>query len=244
LISKFSNIGIKSKYGGNGHMNKVCVLRNSSLTLVAQVSTPTAMLAKALGYIMGIGSMTVYTPILLNLLRVKSSEGLSTQTWIMNLIGLSLAATYPFKMGFPMSSYVELIILSSQAVIILGIITQYKKQYKEFAIGMLTFVVYMAAIIQSNFAPRTLQIIQVIASLICNYANIPQILLSYQQKRAAWSRTTAFMSVGGNLIRVFTTIKLTQDPFFLFGYGLGVITNAILLWQTFLYPSTGKVVEM
>ena len=198
---------------------------------------PVQIVAKVLGYIMGIGSMTVYTPILLKLAQTKDTAGLSVQTWIFNVIGLSLAASYPYQRGFPISSYIELIILSIQSFIILGTICIMNKDFTQFLQGLLPLSAFIGAITCFKFPSNILQSVQIISALICNYANIPQIYLSYTTKKSGWSRTTAAMSVGGNLIRVYTTIKLTKDPFFLFGFLLGAITNGILLYQTFIYPS-------
>jgi hypothetical protein len=49
------------------------------------------------------------------------------------------------------------------------------------------------------------------------------------------------MSMGGNLIRIFTTIQLTKDPLVMSGYCLGFATNLILLSQVIFYNS--KIVK-
>lgn len=76
---------------------------------------------------------------------------------------------------------------------------------------------------------------QLLAIVICNYANIPQILLTFKTKKAKWSWITASMSMAGNFIRILTTMQLTQDMLIMSGNLLGLVTNAILLFQVWLY---------
>ena len=122
----------------------------------------------------------------------------------------------------------------------LGLICYYQGLWKEYAAGLLFYTVTTAAIIMAPISPKLLNAIQVAAILICNYANIPQILLTMKDKKASWSPITAFMSMGGNLIRIFTTIQLTKDPLVLSGYCLGFATNFILFSQVLFYGSGNK----
>lgn len=185
---------------------------------------------------MAAGSMAVYTPILINLLKAKSDKGLSTQTWIMNILGISLACVYPFQKGFPLSTYVELVVLTVQSLIILGVICHYKHIEKEFLFSMIPFALYLFAVTRYSIPPTVLNFVQLASTLICNYANVPQILLGFREKRTGWSPITSGLSLAGNIIRVFTTLQLTKgDPLFLFGYILGAVFNSVLLWQTFIY---------
>ena len=86
----------------------------------AAPSTVGTMVAKALGYVIGVGSLAVYLPIVISLLKKKSSDGFSVATWVFNLMGITLAVIYPLKKGFPMSTFVELLLLVVQSTGILG----------------------------------------------------------------------------------------------------------------------------
>lgn len=124
---------------------------------------------------------------------------------------------------------------------LVGLICYYQGLWKEYAVGLLLYTIATAAIIAAPISAKVLQATQIAAILICNYANIPQILLTMKEKKASWSPITAFMSMGGNLIRIFTTIQLTKDPLVMSGYMLGFTTNLILLSQVLFYGSTGRV---
>ena len=89
-------------------------------TTVVAPATIGTIVAKALGYVIGVGSLAVYLPIVVSLLKKQSSDGFSVATWVFNLMGITLAVLYPLKKGFPMSTFVELLIMVVQSTGILG----------------------------------------------------------------------------------------------------------------------------
>jgi hypothetical protein len=52
-----------------------------------------------------------------------------------------------------------------------------------------------------------------------------------QSKKAVWSPITSFMSMGGNLIRIFTTIQLTKDPLVMSGIYVCMIYSYIYVYM-------------
>jgi hypothetical protein len=165
----------------------------SKVVAPVPVKSVADVVAKALGYVMGLGAISVYLPIIISLVQKKSAEGFSTATWIYNVIGLSLACLYPFKKGFPVSTYVEVLAVAIQSVGILGLISFLRGTTKEFLAGFAVFVALTVYSVKATIAPNLLAALQVISILICNYANIPQIILTFQRKKASWSVITAGM---------------------------------------------------
>lgn len=196
------------------------------------------MLAKLLGYAMGAGALVLYVPIIFKLVQQGNSDGFSTATWIYSLLGHSLALAYPMKMKFPLNTYSEILGSILQIIIILGITSYYLGRTFEFSLGIMSISTIFCLFQATNIFPmKYLGLIQIMATIIGNYANVPQILLAYQTKQTSWSAISAFLAVVGSIIRIFTTLQLTRDPFVLGGYTLGVVTNSILLFQIFLYKS-------
>lgn len=218
-------------------------IARSAPFLVAQKAAPIAAtvsvkdaVAKGLGYVLAAGAMTVYTPILLNLVKTKSAKGYSVATWVFNVIGLTMAALYPFKRGYLVTTYVEILMIAIQSVGILGLVCTFQERSREYMIGMGLFLSAVTAIIALPMSSDALNIMQLAAILICNYANLPQILLTFKSGVSSWSWITAAMSMAGNLIRVYTTLALTKDKLVLSGYVLGFVSNAVLFAQCFIYP--------
>ena len=148
-------------------------------TAVSHSSTTIAdLVAKGLGYVMGLGAVAVYLPIVIKLLSSKSSEGLSLQTWIFNLLGLSLSVYYPFKKGFPISTYIELITVAVQSFFILFLVCYYRDMTSQYFMGIAAFAVVATALSVAAVPASVLNAIQFISIILCNYANVPQILLT------------------------------------------------------------------
>lgn len=193
------------------------------------------MLASAMGYVMGSGAIILYSPMIYTLLKSRSADGFSIQTWVMNLLGLTLCVAYPFRKGFPLSTFLENVALTFQSVIALSLVCIYKDYAKELIGGLGLFFVMCYFLFLGSFPPIMFQWIHVLSIVICNYALVPQIYLNWKQKKVTWSAFTALLSAGGNLIRVFTTLQLTQDMLMLAGYVLGAIMNLIMLFQIYIY---------
>eukprot|EP01041_Mallomonas_annulata_P009424 gene9424-19569_t len=187
------------------------------------------VLARVLGYIMGAGALGLYVPIIYDILIRRSAEGLSTATWVYNLLGFTAGIVYPLKKGFPISSFIDGIALWLQSLIILFLTCFYNNRLVEFSIGMSIYGLLGLYFSRHHVPTEFVGAIQVCSTVACNYAQIPQIILSWKLKSASWSFISAFLSTIGNFLKVFTTIQLTQDRLICFGHVLGFFTNAILL---------------
>jgi hypothetical protein len=140
------------------------------------------------------------------------------------------------KKGFPLSTYLELIAAAIQSVVIMILIGFYQGKTKEVLGALVAILSGFTIFVKSSYVPTAaLGMVQLFASLFSNYANVPQILLSFQTKHAAWSGVTAFLSMAGCFIRILTTLQLTKDRLIVGGYILGLITNGILFAQVLLY---------
>ena len=98
----------------------VIAVATAAAATTAAPSTVGTIVAKALGYVIAVGSLAVYLPIVFSLLKKKSADGFSVATWVFNLMGITLAVIYPLKKGFPVSTFVELLLLVVQSTGILG----------------------------------------------------------------------------------------------------------------------------
>jgi len=191
--------------------------------------------AKSTSYVIGLGAMTVYTPIIIKIIQAKDSSGYCISTWVYNLLGLSAATIYPVKRKFKIAAYVELIVLAVQSACVLSVVCFFQNKMLEFAGFMLAYTALVAAVVLTPIPTTYLAGIQISSSILCNYANVPQILKNYFDRKASWSSVTAALSVAGNLTRILTTLHFTKDVYVLLGYVLGFITNVVLLFQTWYY---------
>lgn len=194
------------------------------------------LVARTLGYVMAIGAMVVYTPLLIKIFKQGNSYGFSTTTWVFNVIGLTLSIAYPMKMGFPFSTYMELVSAAVQSVAILGLLSSYNNVLLEYSMGIGILATLFIAFCRIKNLPQSyLNGIQIGACIAANYASIPQIFLTFRSGKATWSWISASMSLAGCVIRIFTTMRLTRDKLIILGYLIGVVTNIILLLQIIIF---------
>lgn len=229
--------------GKNRFGNRLADLRRSDLSVVAD-SNPAVetkpklrdIAAKGLGYVVGAGAMTMYSPIIYKLIMNKGSDGLSLQTFIINFVGVSLAMSYPYKKGYPVSTYVELIAMVTQYFGILGLLCYHRGLMSYFISGMSVYLLFYGFLLRSkSISPKALSGIQLISLVLCNYANIPQIIYSFRTQKTSWSPITSLCSITGCSIRIFTTLTLTKDRLALLGYSFALVTNCILLSQIVMF---------
>jgi len=220
-------------------ISPVATIHDSALALEA--GTGNDAIAKILGYMVGIGAMCLYVPIIGSLIATKDSSGYSVSTWVLNVLGSMLAIAYPIKKRFPISTYFEMISGLVQGVLILGLVCAFQGFGVQYLQGMVPLLGLFAVFVAyDKLSDRLLQSLQVAAIIVCTYANIPQIVLTFQQRRASWSAVTAGLSTIGCIIRIFTTLQLTKDKLTLLGYSLGLTTNVILLSQIVWYNHIRK----
>jgi len=150
-------------------------------------------------------------------------------------MGFTAGIIYPLKKGFPLSSYIDNAGLWFQSLVILFLTCFFQQKTKEFGIGMLAFSLIFGIFLKQDIPASFLGAVQMSATAACNYAQIPQIILNWNLKSASWSFISAFLSVIGNFLKIFTTIQLTNDKLICFGHILGFTTNSALLYQIMLY---------
>ena len=186
----FSPLSLRKKLGHrNIHFKSASILNirggespsapiPSPAALTSKRTTIGNFVANGLGYVMGFGAVVVYFPIVIKLLTSKSSDGLSLQTWIFNLLGLSLSVYYPFKKDFPISTYMELITVAVQSFFILFLVCFYRGLTSQYLLGVSLFSVVAVAMSIAKVPSSVLNFFQVVSILLCNYANVPQIILT------------------------------------------------------------------
>ena len=192
-------------------------------------------LARVIGYVLGAGSLGLYTPIVYDLLRKRSSTGMSIATWVYNLLGFTAGLVYAIKKQFPFSTYVDSLALWTQSLLILFLTCFFSNKLNEFVVGILAYGIIVGSLLSLPCPPQFLGAIQVGASASSNYAQIPQIVMNFKLQSASYNIVSAFLATIGNLARVFTTIQLTKDPLIGIGHTLGFLTNGFLLSQIVYY---------
>jgi uncharacterized protein with PQ loop repeat len=197
-----------------------------------------SLAASALGYVMFAGALLIFMPMILQVARARSGAGISLSTWILSFCGYVGCLMYQSSRGYPLSTYVELLALSVQSALLMALLLVFDRGVRPTAV--LGGIGALCAGFYGFFkrAPaRLLASLQAVSSAILALAMLPQLALAYRTGTCGYSRITALLGVGGNAVRVFTTLQLTKDALVLVGFLGGLSLNLMLLAQTFLYPN-------
>jgi mannose-P-dolichol utilization defect protein 1 len=205
-----------------------------------------SFLATALGYLIGFGSLMLYTPIAVRIYRQKSADGTTLSTWWLKLASYTMSDTYYLKKGYPLSTYIETLTITIEAAIILGLVGYYQKRlccYDDATFGIL-LVVYLTLSAYGLWGapPQVVAAGQLVAAALNPAALVPQFVLNYQkQSKGDYSPLTAGLAATGCAIRLFTIQQLAgSDPILMITFGIAMVLNATLLAQILYY---GMVVE-
>ena len=199
-------------------------------------ANPPVMLAAAdvatvLGYVVATGSLLLYTPIALRIVRTGSADGLTLSTWWLKLGSYTCSDLYCYSNGYPVSAYAETLVITLEAACILGLVAAYQDRLDAgFLAGAGTFLAVAGTAAAGGAPAEALALAQAGSTVLNTAALLPQLALNAERG-----------SPGGCSIRLFTTVQLTSgDPLLLAGYGLGLALNAAVLAQIFYY---GAVVQ-
>jgi hypothetical protein len=218
---------LESKYG-NG-----C---DTTFMLVSEASKNES-LAKALGYILGLGSSQVYVPVLIDLWRRRSTDGYSLATFCSTSGGLICNALYSMKRGYHISSYADTLSLVVQGLSCVTFVCILDGlQLPLFVSAILGSLLLSIALLRET-PESVLLAIQFTGNALCYYALIPQIMKQFREKTGQWSPITSGLCLFGNLVRVYTTLQQTRDKMILTGYMFGAVAHSILIAQYFLFKS-------
>ncbi|KAK2078449.1 hypothetical protein QBZ16_003289 [Prototheca wickerhamii] len=196
-----------------------------------------ALLSKALGYAILVGSTIVKVPQLLAVIRARSAAGLSPLSVELETLGYSICTAYGLVLGLPISAYGEVMGILVQNVVLLGLIYKFQRHsalrptITAAYLGLWATALASGAISRSSVAHAF-----DFASLLFMVSRVPQILQSFAAKSTGHlSGITYALNVAGGCARVFTSIQEGAGAAMLRGALLGASLNAVILFQILYY---------
>lgn len=218
-------------------LEKRTSLSNLSLSMSEAAAPDATFVATALGYVLGLGSLLLYTPIAVRVFRQKHADGLVISTWWLKLCSYTCSDIYFFTNSYPLSTYVETLIITIEATVVLGLVSFYQKRMDTQFWCLL--VVYLAfSVYGLTMAPPSLIALGQVSSAALNTAALlPQFYLNYTNRtKGDYSPLTASLASVGCAIRLFTIVQLADsDPILLGSNGLALVLNNCMLLQILWY---------
>lgn len=198
-------------------------------------------LAEVLGYIIGAASVLLYTPIAVRIIRTKSANGLAVSTWWLKLTSFTCTDIYNIRNGFPIAAYSESIIITLEAIIVLGLVTYYQHRLNATAFILLGCYIILTIYALYGATDEWINIGQVTSIILSTSALLPQLKQNADRQTSGdYSPITASLATVGCILRIFTTIQLADsDTLILLNYGVALLLNLSVLTQI-VYFGTQK----
>lgn len=204
----------------------------------ALASQPDAsIVAEGLGYLVGAGSFLLYTPIAVRIVRQSSADGLTMSTWWIKLTSYTCTILYSYTQGYPISTYAETVVITTEAAVILFLVAYYQRSLDTKFYSFVGLFIVAAVVALVDAPPAMLALGQGASSILNVAALLPQFALNARLRTAGdYSPITALLASLGCSIRIFTTYQLAgSDPLLLGSYGLALLINGNLLAQILYY---------
>lgn len=198
-------------------------------------------LVKGLGLLIIMGACFSKAPVVMNMIRSKSSTGISRGATYGDVLMCANGALYGLLEGFPFTAYGESIALTVQCTIIVIFVWIYADSsskvsvFERCAIGI-SFLMYCIGIYY--FLPKHLHYLLVASNWpVLIYSRALQIMENIKiQHTGSQSIVTDGISVVGGVIRIVTTIQeVGWDITVITGFGLSVFLNMTLVLQNVYY---------
>ena len=201
-------------------------------------------LATQLGYAVGAGSVMLYTPIAIRLLRQKSAEGLTLATWICKLASFTCTDVYNIRNGFPVAAFSETLVITFESAAVLALCAMYQNRVNGLTYAMIG--AYLAAAAWALLSPvdsplgistDVISALQVTAIGLNTAALLPQLRQNFERKSSGdYSPVTASVAAVCCMVRLFTTTQLAGgDELLMTYYGVTLLMNLSVLSQTLYY---------
>ena len=156
--------------------------------LVRASAVDSETVATALGYLVGAGSLALYTPIVWRVSRQGDASGLTLSTWWLKLASYSCSDVYSIAQGYPISTYVETLVITLEAAVVLGLVGFYQQKLDAaFALGATALAAAWVWAL-ADAPPQAIALAQASATALNTGAVLPQ-LAQNARRREAGGRT-------------------------------------------------------
>lgn len=204
------------------------------------------LFSKALGLAILAFSFVVKVPQIRALQKSHSAEGLSSISFELEQLGLSVHTAFGFLMNLPFNTFGEALIILVQNTILLTLLYKYKPvSNTRPAIGVALTAIGISACYYGYVSKLYIGLAYEFNSVIFTAARLPQIYSNYKNKSTGQlSNATYIANFGGCIARMFTSYKEGGGISMIRAYALGGILNGTIMSQIFYYGGKSKAKKL
>ena len=195
-------------------------------------------IANALGYLMGLGSLMLYTPIAIRLYRQKSADGTTLSTWMMKVASYTCNDLYYFANHYPFSTYIDTFFITVEASIVFALVVLYQHKGRDPVVWIFVSGYCISSILLYLISPpNLLALSQLLAVVLNSGALVPQFLWNLKHRtKGDYSPITTLLAAIGCSVRLWTVRTLADNDIVLLGsFAIALFFNVSLLLQILYY---------
>ncbi|CAM9632113.1 unnamed protein product [Pylaiella littoralis] len=206
--------------------------------LLGDVECQKALVAKLLGYLLILGSLTVKAPQISKILSAKSVAGLAPFSIYSDLVIYITNAVYHVVSGSPFSAYGEIMTILVQNTVIVVLLWCYMKD-RPSALGITGLLaIFLGTTVGCAMLPAEHLVLLPYSNLpLIIVAKVPQIMINHENGHTGQlASITTILNFVGATVRILTTIQeVGWDLGLLSMHGLSSFLNGVLALQVLLY---------
>jgi mannose-P-dolichol utilization defect protein 1 len=202
------------------------------------------LISKGLSIGIVLFSFTSKLPQILNMLKSKEIKGLSYLSIYLDVVSFLCTALYSLHMKYPFLIYGESVVILMENLFIFFLAWKYDinqssdRQNMSFSLlvcGFL-FIIYKEVL-----DDKCWKIVGSASTILSVGSRITQIMKSCKEKNTGPLSTITFLlNMAGNVARIFTTLKETQDIILVGGFVISFFLNLIIFIQIIYYSRPKK----
>ncbi|XP_006175873.1 mannose-P-dolichol utilization defect 1 protein [Camelus ferus] len=194
------------------------------------------LLSKGLGLGIVAGSLLVKLPQVFKLLRAKSSEGLSYQSIMLELVALTGTMVYSITRNFPFSSWGEALFLMLQTITIAFLVLHYRGQTVKGVAFLVCYALGLLVLLSPLTPVAVVTLLQAFNMPAVVVGRLLQAATNYRNGHTGQlSAITVFLLFGGSLARIFTSIQETGDLLMAGTFIVSSLCNGLIAAQLLYY---------
>ncbi|KAG0579636.1 hypothetical protein KC19_4G112100 [Ceratodon purpureus] len=227
-----------------GGMDMSCMMESIERYQLPAKDCALPLLSKFLGYAIIVSSVFLKVPQIWVIVKNKSIKGLSVASFELEVAGFTIALAYCLFRQLPFSAYGEIVFILAQSIVCLALIYYYSpKLGPSVWVKTALYCAVAPMLLGGNLDANLFEALYACQHGIFFFSRIPQIIENFNTKSTGQlSFMTNFMSLGGCLVRTFTSIQENAPLSMLIGCLLGLLTNGVVCAQILAYaPPSAKV---
>ncbi|EQB77172.1 eukaryotic translation initiation factor 4A, isoform 1 isoform 1-like protein [Camelus ferus] len=175
-------------------------------------------------------------PQVFKLLRAKSSEGLSYQSIMLELVALTGTMVYSITRNFPFSSWGEALFLMLQTITIAFLVLHYRGQTVKGVAFLVCYALGLLVLLSPLTPVAVVTLLQAFNMPAVVVGRLLQAATNYRNGHTGQlSAITVFLLFGGSLARIFTSIQETGDLLMAGTFIVSSLCNGLIAAQLLYY---------